>query len=158
MPPLAGAAALPQPRAVNQVVRGAFGDRELSMVCAVQADGRVVRVVGIGTIGQRLFSLEHDGRRMQSEVSPLLPAAFSPERLLADLELALWPLTALQAAYAGSAWSVSEPVAGTRRLHRDSRLVAEVHYTGADPWVFRYWISNFEFGYVLSVEPQAQGS
>lgn len=158
VPPLAGAAALPTAHGAMQVVRGAFGERELSMFCAVTAGGRETRVIGVSTLGQRLFSLRHDGERILSETSTLVPAAFSPERLLGDLELALWPLPALQAAYAGSAWSVSEPTPATRRLLRDGKLVAEVHYTGADPWSSRYWISNFEFGYTLAVEPQAPES
>lgn len=152
-PPILSGAVFKEPREVTQIVRGAFADRDLTLQCAVQVQGSVVTVAGIGTLGQRLFTLSYDGTRLTAESSPLVPGAFAPERLLADLELALWPLSALQAAYADTKWEVNEPYPGARRLRRDGKLVAEVHFGGNDPWSTRYWISNLEFGYTLSIEP-----
>jgi hypothetical protein len=50
---------------------------------------------------------------------------------------------------------VTEPFAGTRRLKRDGRLIAEVHYSkpGTDPWRSHVWLANFEYGYSLAVDP-----
>ncbi len=156
IPPLVSGAALGGARATHQVVRGAFGERELTLLAAVQVDAAGVRVVGVDALGRRVFSVTYDGQRVTAEADPAVPEGFSPEHLLADVELALWPLQALQAAYAGTEWTVTEPYPGARRLRRGGRLVAEVHYTGPDPWVARYWISNVHLGYVLAVDPQAQ--
>lgn len=157
IPPLLDGAALGGARASSQVVRSAFADRELTLLAAVQVDAGVVSVVGVDTLGRRVFAVSYDGQRVTAEADPMVPAGFSPEHLLADVELALWPLKALQAAYAGTEWSVAEPYAGTRRLRRDGRLVAEVHYTGSDPWTSRHWIANVQLGYVLGVDPQPVG-
>ena len=155
VPPILDGAALGS-RAASQVVRAAFQDRELTLQCAVQVDGRAVTVVGVDAVGRRVFTIGYDGTRATAESDPMIPEGFSPEYLLADVELALWPLAALQAGYAGTEWSVREPYAGARRLYRRDRLVAEVHYTG-DPWVTRYWVSNVERGYVLAVDAQPAG-
>ena len=152
-PPLAPAT-LGTPRSTLQLLHGAFGDRELAFQCVVEATPRQLTLVGLGAQGQRWFSLRHDGTSLAVETSPLAPAALEPRRVLADLQLLLWPLTALQQAFVGTRWQVSEPVAATRRLWRNGRLIAEVHYTGADPWQGHAWLSNFEFGYSLAVESQ----
>lgn len=154
IPPVLGGNALGSARSASQVVRGAFGEREVTLQCAVQVQGNTLTVIGVSAMGQRVFTLSYDGDKLTAEASPFVPSGFAPERLLADLELALWPLKSLQAAYAGTPWAVTEPYAGDRRLRRDGKLIAEVHYTGADPWNTRYWISNFEFGYALAVDPQ----
>ena len=138
-------------------MRAAFQDRELTLQCAVQVDGRAVTVVGVDAIGRRVFTIGYDGTQVTVEADASVPEGFSPHYLLADVELALWPLKALQAGYAGTEWSVREPYAGARRLYRHDRLVAEVHYTGADPWATRHWIANVERGYVLAVDPQPAG-
>jgi hypothetical protein len=156
-PPILDGAALGGARAANQVVRAAFADRELTLLCAVQVEGSGVRVVGVDALGRRAFTVTYDGKQVVADASSMVPEKFAPRYLLADLELALWPLAALQAAYVGTEWSVSQPYSGARRLRRAGRLVAEVHYTGADPWVTRYWISNFERGYALAIEPQSGG-
>lgn len=141
-------------RSALQLLHGAFGDRELAFQCVVDATPARLTLVGLGAQGQRWFSLRHDGTALVLEPGPLMPAVLDPRRVLADLQLLLWPLGALQQAFAGTAWQVSEPVAATRRLRRDGRLIAEVHYAGADPWLGRAWLSNFEFGYSLAVESQ----
>jgi hypothetical protein len=157
MPPILDGSALGGARAASQVVRAAFRERELTLQCAVQVTDRGVTVAGVDALGRRVFTVTYDGQQASVEPGPMIPEGFSPDYLLADVQLALWPLRALQAAYAGTGWAVSEPYPGARRLRRDGRLIAEVHYTGADPWTSRYWVSNFERGYVLAVDPQPAG-
>lgn len=136
----------------RQLLNAAFGEHDLAFQCVIDARPDAFTVVGLDALGQRWFSLQHDGRALQTRLAPQAPRQLDPRRVLADLQLALWPLSALQQALAGSAWQVSEPAAATRRLRRDGRLVAEVHYASADPWQGQLWLSNFETGYTLSVQ------
>jgi hypothetical protein len=122
--------------------------------CVVDVDAERLTLVGLSAQGQRWFSLRYDGRSLETQISPQAPELFDPQRMLADLQLALWPLAALQQAFADSGWQVSEPAPATRRLRRDGRLVAEVHYGGADPWNGRLWFSHFASGYTLAVQSQ----
>lgn len=150
--PVLSPATLGAPRAALQLLHVAAGTQEFALQCVVQATPDALTVVGLGPLGERWFSLRHDGQHVDFKSAAQAPAALDGRRLLADLQLALWPLPALQQAVAGSAWQVSEPAAGTRRLRRDGRLVAEVHHAGTDPWRGRLWLSNFETGYTLTVE------
>lgn len=153
--PLLAPSTLGGERSALQVLHGAFGEHELAFQCVVDANAQQVTLVGLSAQGQRLFSLSYDGRTLKIDSGPQAPAQLDPQRVLADLQLALWPLAALQDAFKGSAWQVSEPAPATRRLAREGRLVAEVHYASADPWRGRLWLSNFELGYSLAVESQA---
>lgn len=143
------------PRSALQIVHGVFGDEEVAFQCVVDVQPERVTVVGLSALGQRWFSLQLDRNGLTGETRPELPVQLEPRRILADLQLALWPLAAWQQALNGSEWQVSEPAPGTRRLRHDGRLVAEVHYAGTDPWRGRLWLSNFEHGYSLAVDSQA---
>jgi len=153
VPPLLTPATLGRSVQTLQIVHVAFKEREAALQCVLTvADGHI-SVLGLSALGQRLFTLSYDGgNAMQVQRSPMLPEQVSPERMLADLQLAYWPLSALQDAYRGSTWRVSEPRLGTRRLRQGEELVAEVHYAAADPWAGPLWLSNFRHGYSLAVE------
>ena len=152
--PLLPPSTLGATRSTLQVVHGAYGEQDAAFQCVVDVGPQHLTLVGLSAQGQRLFSLRHDGRQIEVQRSPLTPEQLDPKRVLTDLQFALWPLSALQQALAGSIWQVSEPTPATRRLRRESRLIAEVHYHDADPWKGRFWLSNFEFGYSLFVASQ----
>ncbi|MGQ0618682.1 MAG: DUF3261 domain-containing protein [Panacagrimonas sp.] len=145
-------ASLGQTRTVRQIVHAAYADHEATMQCVLSVDADRLRLIALGALGNRLFTLSHDGERSSLESVPPVPADLPPERLLDDIQFALWPLPALQARLAGSDWQLSEPTPGTRRLRFGGRLIAEVHYAGPDPWNGRLWLSNFQIGYTLTVD------
>jgi hypothetical protein len=140
------------PRNASQVIHAAYGSRVATLRTAVQIDASGLTVVGVTATGMRLFTASFDGERVSAERSPFVPKEVSPERVLADMQLALWPLASLQGAYADSGQIVSEPNPGVRRVVRGDRLVAEVHYASDDPWNGRLWFVNFEFGYSLTID------
>jgi hypothetical protein len=139
------------PRSASQVIHAAYGERTATLRTALEVSASDIRLVGVTATGQRLFTASYDGQTVNAERGAFVPADLQPERVLADMQLALWPLPALQQAL-GSAYEVAEPFAGVRRLRRDGRLVAEVHYAGSDPWSGRLWLVSFEHGYSLTVD------
>jgi hypothetical protein len=139
-------------RSASQVIHAAYGSRVATLRTAIQIDAAGLQVVGVTATGMRLFTASFDGRRVSAERSPLVPKEVSPERVLADMQLALWPLSSLQSGYADSGQTVSEPLPGLRRVLRGERLIAEVHYATDDPWTGRLWFVNFELGYSLTVD------
>ncbi len=140
------------PRSASQVIHAAYGSRVATLRTAVQIDAAGLTVVGVTATGMRLFTASFDGKQVAAERGPFVPKEISPERVLADMQLALWPLASLQGAYAGSGQTVSEPHPGVRRVLRGDRLVVEVHYASDDPWNGRLWFVNFEFGYSLTID------
>jgi hypothetical protein len=140
------------PRSATQIVHAAFGARVATLQTAIQLDAAGLRVIGLSATGMRLFTASYDGEKISAERSPFVPKEISPERVLADMQLALWPLESLERAYAGTGRAVSEPFAGVRRLLSDGKLAAEVHYASADPWNGRLWFVSFESGYSLTID------
>lgn len=150
--PLVAPETLGAERAVSQIVRGAFGPRDMTMNCVVTVKDGTMTVVGLSAMGLRVFTIRYDGKTTQVDNTLPVPSQLTPERLLADLQLVHWPLQALAKPLQAAGWDLTEPTPGTRRLRRDERVVAEVHYAGDDPWQGRSWLVNLEHGYTLSID------
>lgn len=140
------------PHRVKQVLHGAFGDREVQLQSVINVTPDELTVVGITALGLRAFTLKYNGTDLQEQRATAMPAAIEGRQLLNDVQLAFWPLSVLQSALRPAGWEVSEPQAGTRRLRRQGRLIAEVHYADTDPWNGRLWLSNFVYAYSLFIE------
>ena len=166
MPPRATAAptlALASPgaqpaRSASQIIHAAFGPRAVTLRTAIEIQPDKLSIVGVTATGQRLFDATYDGKAIAARKSALVPDDVDPERVLADVQLALWPLAAVQTAFRARGLEVSEPFAGVRRLRRGDVLVAEVHYASADPWMGRLWLVNFEFDYSLTIDTSSTAS
>jgi hypothetical protein len=151
---LASPAAL-SPRSASQVIHAIYGARSMTLSTAIQLDATSLRVVGVTATGQRLFTVSWDGTRVDAQKSAFVPGDVDPQRVLADVQLALWPLPAVQAAFGQAGLAVTEPFAGVRRLQRGAELIAEVHYAAADPWNGRLWFVNFQHDYSLTIDTSA---
>jgi predicted exporter len=149
--PLAPPAAL-SARSASQVIHAIYGPRAMTLSTAIQLDAAGLKVVGLTATGLRLFTVSWDGSVVSAQKSAFVPDKLDPERVLADVQLALWPLTAVQGAFGRAGLEVTEPFAGVRRLRRGDALIAEVHYTTPDPWNGRLWFVNFEFDYSLTID------
>lgn len=93
-------------------------------------DGRL-DFVGLTPSGQRLLTLAYDGREFFEEYSPLLEESVPGRDVLAQLQLAHWPLDGIQGALAGTEWRL-EDAAGERRLFYRGRafLTISTHAAG----------------------------
>jgi hypothetical protein len=139
-------------RSAAQVIHAAYGARSIVLRTAIEVSAGKLDVVGVTATGQRVFTAHYDGTTIEARKSPFVPDRLDPERVLADMQLALWPLPAVQAAFRERGLDVSEPFPGVRRLLRGDALLAEVHYGSADPWNGRLWFVNFEFDYSLTID------
>lgn len=157
LPALAAPSSAP-PRVALQLVRAAYGERSLSIQCAVSVTAETLTVIGLTGVGQRMFTLSWDGERTELTKSPLVPANLDPARLLTDLQLVLWPLESVAPLWARAGLTVTEPFAGVRRVLRGAQLVAEVHYASHDPWHGRVWLVNFVEDYTLTIDSRAEES
>ncbi|MCC2657805.1 MAG: hypothetical protein K0Q76_2913 [Panacagrimonas sp.] len=153
--PLLSPAALGASHHALHLISGVIGEHDVRFQCVVTVEPARLTVIALGAQGQRWFTLRHDGATLSLERSPDAPEGVDPQRVLADLQLALWPLPALQAAMAGTAWDVGEPAASTRRLRHAGRLITEVHYRDPDPWQGRQWLIDVEQDYSLLIESRS---
>jgi hypothetical protein len=152
IPPALAAPDAPGTRSASQVIHAAYGARSVVLRTAIETAPERLDVVGVTATGQRVFSAHYDGKTIDAQKSAFVPDQLDPERVLADMQLALWPLPAVQAAFRKRGLTVTEPFTGVRRLSRGDALVAEVHYASADPWAGRLWFVNFEFDYSLTID------
>jgi hypothetical protein len=149
--PLLSPASLAQTRQVSQVLRGDYAEHSFSLRSVVSVDAQQLTVIGVTSMGLRAFTLKYDGEHLSEDRVPQVPDALQARQLLNDLQLAFWPLTALQQSWRAAGGELDEPYPGTRRLHRAGVLLAEVHYA-SDPWNGRVWLRHFDHPYSLYLE------
>jgi hypothetical protein len=149
--PLLAPATLGAAEQVKQLLRVAVGDKAFNVQCVVTVRGGRISIIGVTPLGLRAFSVDYDGSTVNETRAPQMPEFITGARLLNDIQFAFWPLAELTGALQGTGWTVGEPFPGTRRLLRDGRLYAEVHYADTQPWSGRIWLSNFQDRYSLSI-------
>lgn len=105
-------------------------------------------------LGQRVLMLEWDGRKIQIQRHPQLPEQVDATRILRDIQLAYWPVTALNAGLP-SGWQVEEKMQ-TRVLTHDGHPQLRVRYSAAERWNGRVELENQAEGYRLVIESTLQ--
>lgn len=156
--PLLAPASLGETIERQQVLRLAVGASLHTFTCVVRVTPEAVLLVGLGPLGQRAFTLTYDASGLRAERAAGGAGAPAPERILADLQMALWPLAALTDATAGTLWRVLEPQPGVRRVLRDGRAYAEIRHDGARRWDGALWLVNFAHDYSLAIESRPLGN
>lgn len=152
-PPLLSPASFGGTARAEQILHVRRGEHGRTLQCYVEVTPSKLTLVGTSAHGQRVLTLHLDERGLHAD--SLLPeGALDPAQVLADLQLALWPLPALQAGL-GPAWRVHEPRPGTRVALRDGETYAEIRYGGRTPWEGRLWLVNFEGRYSVDIDSHA---
>mgnify|MGYP000397938049 CR=1 FL=1 len=76
----------------NQTITIEYGDNHQTFLSQLEIDSQQLTMVGLATFGARIFTLEFDGERLQFFTIPQVAARLSPEHLLAEFQLASWPI------------------------------------------------------------------
>lgn len=101
----------------------------------LEVDGQTVRLA-LFHLGQRMGALSWDGEQLQTQLSRWWPAQLPPAQVLSDMQLALWPVSAIaQALPVG--WLVQDGVRG-RHLSYQGQVRVEVQAAGVDAFDIRY--------------------
>ncbi|WP_432261415.1 DUF3261 domain-containing protein [Cupriavidus sp. TMH.W2] len=116
---------------VEFTLQGRTERREL--LAQLEADAAHTRLAAVGG-GQVLARLDWDGATLQVSRAPWAPAELQPERILSDLQLALWPAAAIRAALPAG-WSFDAAPA-LRQLRQGSEIVAEIRFPDAATTLF----------------------
>lgn len=149
-------AALGRSLALQQRVQARFpaasgGVETREAVTLLEVDARQVRLAALAS-GQVLARLTWDGKTLDTWRAPWAPAQLAPERVLDDLQLALWPSAAVASALPAG-WTI-EADARRRVLRYRQAVVTEVTFPSADTIV----ISQHRVGYVLTITTLATGA
>jgi len=114
----------------------------------LEADASAVRLALV-SMGQTAARLEWDGMRLTETRSPWLPAVVSGERILSDLQLALWPEAAVRAALPAG-WFLDTTASG-RVLRQHTSAVATVAF----PSPSRIELDQLRDGYHLVIDTRS---
>lgn len=137
-------AALGQSLSVQQRLHFEFGAQQRDMDALLEADAVEVRLL-VQTMGQSGVRLRWDGTRLEEQRAPWLPPFVRGERVLDDLQFALWPGQAIREALDGD-WSLEDD-GRTRSLVHGGR--AWLRATRLGPSNMR--LENLAEGYRLDI-------
>jgi hypothetical protein len=142
-------AALGESISVQQHLTVKRGASTNDLDVALEVDPAHVNVVGLA-FGQRVLSLEYDGRELKEWRHPMLPAQVRAADVLEDLQLTLWPVADIARALPAG-WQIEEQ--GLRRtLRLDGQVVATIDYSGMPRWQGTAVLDNVRYKYRLTIE------
>lgn len=137
-------AALAQSLSVQQQLRFESGTQRRDMDALLEVDAAEVRLL-VQAMGQPGVRLRWDGIRLEEQRAPWLPPFVRAERVLDDLQFALWPARAIEDVLAGG-WSLEDD-GRTRNLVHGGR--AWLRATRLGPSAIR--LENLAEGYRLEI-------
>lgn len=137
--------ALPQPLQLQQRLQFRFGSHERDLDALLEADGEQVRLA-VQAMGQTGVRMVWDGNTLTQTRAPWLPPQVRGERVLDDLQFALWPAGAIRAALPPG-WTLVESD-GSRRLEQDGHAWLVLEPLGPG----RQRLRNLAEGYELVIE------
>lgn len=153
--PMLAPADLERSLAALQKVSGERDGQQYVMLFQLEIDARHLAMVGSTVGGNTLFSLEYRDGKVNTSVSPLVPAQIDPAWVLADLQLVFWPQAAIERALAGSAFSLASSP-GLRELYYRRERLIRVEYSSVDPWRGPVTLKNDKFDYEYRIETLRQ--
>jgi len=114
--------------ALQQQLRFSGKGETQSADALLEVDGEAVRLA-IQMAGQSVLRLRWDGKHLQQWRADWLSAAVQGERVLGDLQLAWWPLSAINAALPPG-WRL-QPTATGRQLRYGDEIVTDIRFPTA---------------------------
>jgi len=111
-------ASLPAPLALQQQLHFRFGRHERALDALLEADAQQVQLA-VQAMGQTGVRLQWDGHQLTQQRAAWLPPQVRAERVLDDLQFALWPTAAI-AAVLPAPWQVADD-GRVRTLSRDGQ-------------------------------------
>ncbi len=129
---------------VLQDVIGKYDKKEYRFISQMELHKDAFVVVGVSPVGKRLFSIELKNGVLHSEVSELMPENFNPAYVMADIQLAHWPVESVKNSLRGGDIKVVEvsdlknnsknKPKRLRQIWHNGKKIIEVEYQNADRW------------------------
>ncbi len=139
---------------VQQLLTLRWGEQMRRFRCTVTIQPGITRINAVDADGALVFGLRQTPGNINIERSPRLPPQVSPDVLLADMQLILWPPDTLEKSL--PAGLHLENHVGYRELYNGTTLEARVNYYGNGRWNDPATLVNHRYGYRLTVQPLTQ--
>ena len=135
----------------QQLLTSTIEGKSQSLLVLLNADADSLSLVGLSSLGIRLFMLTYDEQGIHTEQSIVLPSLPPANQVLADIMLSYWPLTAWQSQLP-KGWTLRDN--GERRELRDNQgeLVSEMIYQTEQGLRRPISVRQHVFGYHITIQ------
>ncbi|KOC90517.1 DUF3261 domain-containing protein [Winslowiella iniecta] len=135
----------------QQLLTGHFKSKQQSLLVMLSADPQQLTLVGLSSLGIRLFRVSYDSKGIETEQSIALPEMPPASQVLADIMLSHWPLTAWQKQLPAG-WTLRD--IDDRRQLRDAngKLITEIRYLMRGEQRQPISVQQFAFGYQILIQ------
>jgi len=116
---------------------------------ALEIDDKQLQLVGLA-FGQRVLSLNYDGKNITSWRHFMLPEQVRSEDILEDIQLTLWPTEVIRHALPLD-WRI-EDKALQRLLYRGDEVVYRINYSSMPRWSGTVKLENLRYHYALVIQ------
>jgi hypothetical protein len=138
---------------VAQIVRvERAGSPPFEVLAALELDAHWLRVAALGPLGNRILLLEWDGSAYHEERDPQVPADFPLELILRDLQLSMFPASAIRQALPPGEWSLTD-TPYRRVLFLDRAPVITIDYSAEDHFSGNVSFRHLTLGYAIEIRP-----
>lgn len=121
---------------------------------ALEVDPGRIQLVGLA-FGQRVLSLNYDGKELTSWRHVMLPSQVRAEDVLEDLQLTLWPKEAIARALP-EGWTIEDD--GLRRtLTMNGERIMVIAYQTMPRWSGTVVLENLRYRYRLTIQSVPAG-
>lgn len=134
---------------LQQQLRIVRGGRADYLDGALEVDNTLVSMVGLA-MGQRVLTLEFDGKTLKSWRHARLPEQVRAEDVLEDIQLTYWPAAAIRAVLPHG-WRLEEDDM-QRTLWADDAQVMMIQYSEYPRWSGKVTLSNLRYQYQLTIQ------
>ncbi|MCU1799064.1 DUF3261 domain-containing protein [Pectobacterium polaris] len=145
------APAITPPVNEQQLLTGTFDGKQQSLLVMLSADDKQLSLVGLSSIGIRLFKVTYDTQGVHSEQSIVLPQLPPASQVLADIMLSHWPIAVWQTQLPAG-WTLKD--SDDKRQLRDDRgtLITEIRYMTRNNQRVPMSVQQFVFGYHIVIQ------
>lgn len=136
--------------AATQLLTATYDEETYHMQMRLEWRPGSIALVGMNVFGTVMFTIEYDGRRVESRGSRMMTQRLLPEYVLADVLVTFWSIERLRSHLRGTGLELSEEE-GRRVIARSGEPVIIVDYDSENAWEGPVRFDHVERDYVLDV-------
>ena len=114
-------------------------------------DEHQLTLVGLSSIGIRLFLVTYDARGIHTEQSIVLPQLPPASQVLADIMLSHWPIAQWQAQLP-KGWTLRDVEDKRQLTDNKGKLITEIRYMNRNQQRVPISVQQFVFGYQIKIQ------
>lgn len=155
--PLMPPSAFGQDAMAHQQIQANISGQEYIFEAAVNIDSKVIELVMLSPLGQRIATLKYDGSEINVRLEKLAPAKFPFEDMIGIIEMIYSPMSALRDNFQGTEWHVVQ-AENIRNIYYKQELVAIVQFGAATPMNGKVTYRNIPYNYHVTINSVLLGA